>query len=136
MNKYYEYRRMNGLCVSCGEKAQPGKSRCIRCAQIASAREQMRQESMSHDKKEAKKKYMRKYQKEHPPNKEKRSEQNRQYRQYHPKSTMANTDRYVWWEGKRYRLGAFAEMMGINYHTLYGRLFIERLPLSEAIIKG
>lgn len=42
MNKYYAYRKDNGLCVNCGERAVPGKTRCISCLQIAAARQRMR----------------------------------------------------------------------------------------------
>lgn len=34
MNKIYKYRKDNHLCVNCGDKAEDGSTRCIRCMQI------------------------------------------------------------------------------------------------------
>ena len=39
MDKTYKYRKENGLCVCCGEIAQKGKTRCMRCLQIAAAKQ-------------------------------------------------------------------------------------------------
>lgn len=39
----YEYLKRVGLC-SCGERAEPGKVRCVGCAQKAAAREMLRRQ--------------------------------------------------------------------------------------------
>lgn len=43
----YDYRRKNGLCVNCGERAVQGKSRCIGCAQIECAKAKIRYAALS-----------------------------------------------------------------------------------------
>ena len=74
----YYYRKMNGICVSCGEVAQKGKTRCIRCAQIDAAKQHIREQAYSEDHKEALRIYRREYMRKHP---EKNREYQRRYRE-------------------------------------------------------
>lgn len=74
----YYYRKMNGICVSCGEMAQKGKTRCIRCAQIDAAKQKMREESYPQERREALKTYRRDYMRKHP---DKNREYQRRYRE-------------------------------------------------------
>ena len=70
MTELYKYRKDNGLCWTCGEKAEPGKTRCLRCAQIATAKEKMRREEKirmyGDDYRRAKREYQRKWQEKNP----------------------------------------------------------------------
>lgn len=43
----YQYRRENGLCVNCGERAVPGKSRCTSCAQVECIKARIRYAALS-----------------------------------------------------------------------------------------
>jgi len=45
----YEYYKRIGLC-SCGERAVPGRVRCIGCAQKYAAREMMRRQKIDEEK--------------------------------------------------------------------------------------
>lgn len=74
----YYYFKMNGLCVNCGEPAQKGKTRCIRCAQIDAAKQKIREESYSEERKEELRIYRRDYIRRHP---EKNREYQRRYRE-------------------------------------------------------
>lgn len=74
----YQYMKMNGLCVSCGEVAQKGRTRCIRCAQIDAAKQKIREESYPQERKEALKIYRREYMRRHP---EKNREYQRRYKE-------------------------------------------------------
>ena len=38
----YNYRKANGLCCYCGERAEPGKTRCIGCNQVHQVKKCMR----------------------------------------------------------------------------------------------
>ena len=70
----YYYRKMNGLCVECGEVSQKGKTRCIRCAQIDAAKQKIRAESYTEEHKKQRKAYIKTWYKNHP-------NKNREYQQ-------------------------------------------------------
>lgn len=74
----YYYMKMNGLCVSCGEVAQKGRTRCIRCAQIDAVKEAWRRENMSEERKAERREYCKEYVRKHP---EKNKEYQRRYRE-------------------------------------------------------
>lgn len=74
----YYYRKMNGICVSCGEVAQKGKTRCIRCAQIDAAKQHIREQEYSKERKAERRAYCRAWIKTHP---EKNREYQRRYRE-------------------------------------------------------
>lgn len=42
MNKYQQYRKDNGICLGCDDKAAPGKTRCYRCLQIIAVKQKAR----------------------------------------------------------------------------------------------
>ena len=79
----YKYRKENGLCYTCGDRAEPGKSRCLRCLQIEAAKEKMRREEKGDDYRQARREYMKKWQDENPERmaeyKRRKSEYNRRY---------------------------------------------------------
>lgn len=81
--KLYEYRRHNGLCVRCGEKAENGKSRCLYCLQIEAVKQKMRSEKWSDEKRKEKAEYLKQWQKRNPEKmktyKSRKSEYNRRY---------------------------------------------------------
>ena len=83
MNKYYQYRKENGLCVSCGDRAVPGKTRCVGCLQIAAVKQKQRYRDGGDAYREAKYRYVKKWQEEHPEKvavyKSRRTEYNRRY---------------------------------------------------------
>ena len=66
----YIYRINNHLCVNCGEKTDTGKTRCLRCAQIACAKERLRREEKiamyGDDYRRAKNEYMKRWREENP----------------------------------------------------------------------
>lgn len=66
MNVTQEYRKKNGLCLNCGEKAVQGKTRCIGCLQYEAAREKMRREEGGSDYQKAKREYLKKWQQKNP----------------------------------------------------------------------
>lgn len=132
----YEYRKANGLCVSCGEIAKPGRTRCIRCSQIYAVKEQERRKHLTPEQEERRKEYQRFYAKNHPVSKEKRSEYNRQYRERNSRCMMKNQERWFNWNGERIRLPELAKRVGIPYGRLYNRIFKDGMSLSEAIIRG
>lgn len=84
----YQYRLKKHLCVNCGEKTDTGKTRCLRCAQIACAKERLRREEKiakyGDDYRRAKNEYNRKWREENPDKvavyKSRRSEYNRNYK--------------------------------------------------------
>ena len=132
----YQYRKENGLCTSCGDRAEPGKSRCIGCAQIEAVKNRMRYENLSQEAKREKRAYQKEYRKNHPVDKDKRSEYNRRYREKNPKSTFAYKERWFDFDGQKMRLPDIAKRTGIPYGRLYHRLFRERITLREAIARG
>ena len=83
----YLYRKANGLCWGCGEIAEPGKTRCLRCAQIATAKEKMRREEniklYGDDYRQAKREYQKSWAMKNPEKvavyKDRKSEYNRKY---------------------------------------------------------
>lgn len=85
MNKYQQYRRENGLCIDCAEKAAPGKSRCYRCLQIIAAKQKIRYHEQSNDPEytEKRREYQKKWQENHPDRmavyRERKSMYNRKY---------------------------------------------------------
>lgn len=83
MNNWYKYRKENGLCVSCGDRAVPGKTRCLGCLQIAAAKQRMRYQDGGDAYRKAKYQYVKKWQKENPEKmevyKSRRSEYNKRY---------------------------------------------------------
>jgi hypothetical protein len=127
----------DGMCVSCGhERARPGKRMCLRCAQITAAREQMRYEDMPEEKKNQKRAYMREYQRTHKPDKKKKAEWNRKWREENPTCMMVYKERWFYFRGERLRLPEIAKRVGIPYGTLYSRIYQKHMSLSEAIIRG
>lgn len=56
----YEYHKRIGLCP-CGERAVPGKVRCIGCEQKYIAREMIRRQNMTEEQRIERREYMRKY---------------------------------------------------------------------------
>jgi len=46
MNKLYQYRKENGLCVSCGDTVRPGSKRCLYCQQIRQVKTRLRYEEL------------------------------------------------------------------------------------------
>lgn len=73
----YYYLKTNGLCVNCGEVAQKGKTRCIRCAQIDAAKQHIREQEYSKERKAERRAYCRTWIKNHP---DKNREYQRRYR--------------------------------------------------------
>lgn len=68
MNKYYQYRRSQGLCVDCGERAAEGKTRCYRCLQIIAVKQRERYQERANDKayKEKRREYQKEWQDKNP----------------------------------------------------------------------
>ena len=58
----YNYYKKMGLCP-CGERAVPGKVRCVGCEQKYEAREMMRRQNMTEEQKAERRNYMREYNK-------------------------------------------------------------------------
>lgn len=65
MNKYQQYRKDNGLCLDCNEKAAPGKSRCYRCLQIIAAKQRIRYQT-DPEYRERTREYKRQWEKDNP----------------------------------------------------------------------
>ena len=82
MNKY-QYRKENGLCVSCGDRAVPGRTRCIGCLQVAAAKQKIRYQERGEEYRKAKYEYVKKWQKNNPERmevyKSRKSEYNKRY---------------------------------------------------------
>lgn len=80
----YQYCRENGLCYTCGERAEPGKSRCLRCLQIEAAKEKIRRDEKGDDYRRARAEYIKNWQENNPDKMEvykgRKSEYNRRYR--------------------------------------------------------
>lgn len=137
MNKTMMMRKAQGLCVKCGfAPARSGKTQCSRCAQITAMDARKRREKMTADEKENEKAYLREYQKSHKPTKDKKAEYNRRYRDNNPTCMMINRERWVTLNGERVRLPDLAKRLGISYGVLYNRLYVERISLTEAILRG
>lgn len=91
MNKLYQYRKENGLCVNCGDKAVPGKTRCVGCAQIDAVKAKDREERRTRNKhwvtayRKRKNAYMREWKEKNPDKvevyKSRKSEYNRRYKE-------------------------------------------------------
>lgn len=87
MNKYQLYRKANGLCISCGEIAVPGKTRCIGCLQVAAAKQRIKyQERIAADPesfRRERREYVKKWQERNPEKvalyKSRKSQYNRKY---------------------------------------------------------
>ena len=138
MNSTYEYRKKNGLCVTCGDMAEPGRTKCIGCYQVDAIKRmqrmedeeyRMRYQAYQHE-------YQKSYRKDHPKSKEKNAEYNRRYREKNPTCTFANKERWFRYNGEKVRLPELAKKVGIPYQTMYNRVFKQGLSLSEAIIRG
>lgn len=65
MNKYQQYRKDNGLCLDCNERAAPGKTRCYRCLQIIAVKEKERYRN-DPEYRERKKAYQKQWCEKHP----------------------------------------------------------------------
>lgn len=88
MNKWtkiYHERKAQGLCVRCGDEAMEGRTRCKICAKIEALRNQKYYHSMTPEKREEKRAYVKKWQVAHPERvnvyKARKSEYNRRYRE-------------------------------------------------------
>lgn len=85
MNQYYQYRRSQGLCVDCGERAAEGKTRCYRCLQIIAVKQKMRYQEQANGPayREQRREYQKKWQENHPDRmavyRERKSMYNRKY---------------------------------------------------------
>ena len=134
MTSTYEYRKMNGLCVNCGDRAEPGKVKCIGCAQIEAVKRMQRMEDEEY--RERYQKYQQEYRKKHPVSKEKKSEYNRRYNLKNPQGRFVNRERWFRYNGERIRLPELAKRVNIPYHTMYKRIFRLGMSLSEAIARG
>jgi hypothetical protein len=80
--------------------------------------------------------YQKEYRKEHHVSKEYKSEHNRRYREKNPTCLFIYKKRFVSLDGEIIRLRELSKRVGINYNTLYGRLFKQGLSLTEAIVRG
>lgn len=92
MNKeLYQYRKDNGLCVNCGDRAVMGKTRCISCAQIDAVKAKYREENRIKDKRrltayrKQKNKYLKEWREKNPDKvavyKSRKSEYNKRYKE-------------------------------------------------------
>lgn len=68
MNKYQQYRKDNGLCLDCNERAAPGKTRCYRCLQIIAVKQRERYHERMNDPeyKKEKREYQKRWKENHP----------------------------------------------------------------------
>lgn len=136
----YHYRKEHGLCVDCGEKIEGCCVRCDWCLKKVRLLQRERFEKKTDAELKAYKDYQKAYQKEyrktHPLSKEYKSEHNRIYREKNPTSLYIYKERYVCWDGEVIRLRELSRRVGINYNTLYGRIYKQGMSLSEAIIRG
>ena len=136
----YDYRKANGLCVACGCEINSGAVRCDWCQKKVRLQQKERFARMTDSELKAYKDYQKAYQKEyrkkHQISKEYKSEHNRIYREKNPTCLFLNKERYVNLNGEIIRLVELSKRVGINYNTLYGRLFKQGLSLTEAIVRG
>ena len=138
MNSTYEYRKNNGLCVSCGDRAEPGKMKCIGCYQIDAIKRMHRMEDEEYREKYQayQHEYQKRYREKHPISKDKKSEYNRRYNLKNPQGRFVNRERWFHYNGERIRLTELAKRVDIPYHTIYNRVFRQGLSLTEAIARG
>lgn len=138
MTSLYEYRKSNGLCVECGDRAEPGRTRCIGCSQIEAVRraERMSNEEYREKSREYQRKYQKEYRKTHPKDKRKVSEYNRRYREKNPTCRFVLHERWFHYNGERIRLPELAKRVDIPYQTIYNRVFKQGMTISEAIARG
>lgn len=86
MTRQETYQKLKdlGLCVDCKERAEPGKTRCLRCLHIIAAKERFRREDETPEHRKKRMEYHKNWQETHPENmkkyKSRKSEYNRRYR--------------------------------------------------------
>lgn len=129
----YYHRKENGLCVKCGEVAEPGKVRCRECAEFSNWKQRVLYKDRDNT---AKKAYMKAYNKTYKVSREKKAEYNRRYREKNPNCMYVNRERWLNWHGERVKLTDLSQRVGIPYHTLYKRLYGEGISITEAILRG
>ena len=135
----YDYRKANGLCVACGCEINSGAVRCDWCQKKVRLLQKERFARMTDAELKAYKDYQKAYQKEyrkgHQISKEYKSEHNRIYREKNTGSLHLK-GRYVFFNGEIIRLMELSKRVGINYNTLYSRLYKQGMSLTEAIVRG
>ena len=138
MNITYEYRKRNGLCTRCGDRAEPGKTLCVGCSQLEAVKRMNRMDDNEYREKSRKyqREYQREYRKTHQVDKAKKSEYNRRYNLKNPQGRFVNRERWFNYNGERIRLPELAKRVDIPYQTMYQRVFRQGMSLSEAIARG
>ena len=138
MNSTQEYRKKNGLCLTCGELAVMGKTRCIGCLQVAAAKQKMYDDEKRNGDpdayRDAKRKYMKKW-----------SDKNREHvREYHRKWYEENlkmeprpraNQKMVKWRGGYYTIPEISRMSGVSYKKLYHGI-VHKDMTAEEVIRG
>ena len=137
MNVTYEYRKKNGLCTRCGDRAEQGKTLCIGCQQLEAVKRMNRMSGEYLEKyKEYQRDYQREYRKTHKKDKKKYIEYNRRYRDKNPTCRFVYRMHYFKMNGERVRLSEVARRVKIPYGRLWQRLYRSGMSISEAIARG